>query len=50
MAAYRNALKNGTRLFVGVCTDEDVLAYKRAPVMTADERARGKDLFSCCHW
>jgi hypothetical protein len=24
MAAYRNALKYGTRLFVGVCSDEDV--------------------------
>jgi choline-phosphate cytidylyltransferase len=40
MAAYRNALKHGTRLFVGVCSDEDVMSYKRAPVMTADERAR----------
>lgn len=32
--AFGNALKHGTRLFVGVCSDEDVMAYKRAPVMT----------------
>jgi cytidyltransferase-like protein len=36
--AYKNALKHGTRLFVGVCSDEDVQAYKRAPVMTTEER------------
>ena len=36
--AYKNALKHGTRLFVGVCSDEDVMAYKRAPVMTTAER------------
>ena len=38
--AYGNALQHGTHLFVGVCSDADVLAYKRAPVMTMDERAR----------
>ena len=45
MNAYRNALSNGTRLFVGVCSDADVAAYKRAPVMTMDERCAA---VACC--
>lgn len=38
MRAYRNALAHGTRLFVGVCSDEDVMVYKRAPIMSMEER------------
>ena len=40
MRAFENAIKHGTRLIVGVCSDEDVMAYKRAPVMTTEERVR----------
>merc|ERR1711907_875527 len=36
--AYKRALTFGTRLFVGVCSDEDVESYKRRPVMTTAER------------
>ena len=42
--AYKNALKHGTRLFVGVCSDEDVLAYKRAPIMTTEERVHAVEM------
>src|SRR5690349_4683939 len=35
---FRNSLKFGTRLVVGVLSDQDVAAYKRAPVMTMAER------------
>ncbi len=38
MKAFRNAQKFGTRLFVGVCSDEDATPYKRVPIMTTDER------------
>ena len=38
MKAYENAAKNGTRLFVGVCGDEDATPYKRAPIMSTAER------------
>eukprot|EP01128_Nolandella_sp_AFSM9_P004765 TRINITY_DN2204_c0_g1_i1.p1 TRINITY_DN2204_c0_g1~~TRINITY_DN2204_c0_g1_i1.p1 ORF type:complete len:546 (+),score=76.90 TRINITY_DN2204_c0_g1_i1:181-1638(+) len=37
--AMKQALSYGTRLFVGVLSDEAVAAYKRAPVMTMKERA-----------
>lgn len=35
---FKNAAKMGTRLFVGVLSDESVAKYKRAPVMTMKER------------
>jgi len=35
---FKKALLNGNRLFVGVCNDEAVSAYKRPPIMTHDER------------
>eukprot|EP00301_Raphidiophrys_heterophryoidea_P003367 c11522_g1_i3.p1 GENE.c11522_g1_i3~~c11522_g1_i3.p1 ORF type:complete len:261 (+),score=56.78 c11522_g1_i3:712-1494(+) len=38
MVAFQNALKHGNRLFVGVCSDEDVARYKRNPIMTTQER------------
>lgn len=38
MNVYKKALAHGTRLFVGVCADEDVSTYKRAPYMTTEER------------
>jgi len=37
--SFKKALSYGTRLFVGVCSDEDVARYKRAPIMTMEERA-----------
>mmetsp|Transcript_10500 Transcript_10500/g.23120 ORF Transcript_10500/g.23120 Transcript_10500/m.23120 type:complete len:526 (+) Transcript_10500:115-1692(+) len=36
--AFRNALKHGNRLFVGVMSDEDCANYKRPPIMSAAER------------
>merc|ERR1719163_1446819 len=36
---FRNALKLGNRLFVGVCGDEDCKNYKRPPIMSHAERA-----------
>jgi len=38
--AFKNALKMGNRLFVGVCNDEECSVYKRPPIMTHDERCR----------
>lgn len=38
MQAFKNAAKFGTRLFVGVASDESATPYKRRPVMTAKER------------
>jgi cytidyltransferase-like protein len=38
MRLFENALKFGTRLYVGVCSDEDVTVYKRKPIMTMKER------------
>eukprot|EP00656_Telonema_subtile_P047786 TRINITY_DN5525_c0_g1_i3.p1 TRINITY_DN5525_c0_g1~~TRINITY_DN5525_c0_g1_i3.p1 ORF type:complete len:253 (-),score=78.66 TRINITY_DN5525_c0_g1_i3:122-880(-) len=35
---FKNALKFGNRLFVGVCGDADCSTYKRPPVMSHDER------------
>ena len=35
---FRSALKNGNRLFVGVCGDADCALYKRPPIMTHAER------------
>merc|ERR1712159_93608 len=35
---FKNALKFGNRLFVGVCGDKDCSAYKRPPVMNHNER------------
>jgi len=37
--SFKKALSYGTRLFVGVLSDEHVKAYKRAPIMTMKERA-----------
>jgi len=37
--SFKVALSYGTRLIVGVLADEDVAAYKRAPIMTMEERA-----------
>lgn len=34
MRLFENALKFGTRLYVGVCNDEDCEVYKRRPIMT----------------
>lgn len=35
---FKNALKFGNRLFVGVCGDADCATYKRPPVMNHNER------------
>ena len=40
MTAFKNALKFGTRLFVGVCSDEEATPYKRQPIMTTQERVQ----------
>jgi len=37
--SFKKALTYGTRLFVGILSDEDVNAYKRYPIMTMQERA-----------
>lgn len=37
--AFKNAAKFGTRLFVGVVSDEDAAPYKRLPIMNERERA-----------
>ena len=36
--AFKNALKMGNRLFVGVCNDADCSVYKRPPIMNHEER------------
>eukprot|EP00012_Vannella_robusta_P005997 CAMPEP_0206196944 /NCGR_PEP_ID=MMETSP0166-20121206/8746_1 /ASSEMBLY_ACC=CAM_ASM_000260 /TAXON_ID=95228 /ORGANISM="Vannella robusta, Strain DIVA3 518/3/11/1/6" /LENGTH=211 /DNA_ID=CAMNT_0053614509 /DNA_START=871 /DNA_END=1506 /DNA_ORIENTATION=- len=36
--AFKKAIKLGTRLFVGVISDEDASKYKRRPIMTTNER------------
>lgn len=36
--AFKKAIKLGTRLFVGVISDEDASKYKRRPIMTTKER------------
>lgn len=36
--AFKNAIKFGTRLYVGVISDEDASKYKRKPIMTTEER------------
>jgi len=36
--AFKNALKFGNRLFVGVCNDEECSVYKRPPIMRHHER------------
>jgi len=38
MRMFENALQFGTRLYVGVCSDEDCTTYKRKPIMTMKER------------
>lgn len=38
MRLFENALRFGTRLYVGVCNDEDCEVYKRRPIMTHKER------------
>eukprot|EP01103_Thecamoeba_quadrilineata_P006136 TRINITY_DN15861_c0_g1_i1.p1 TRINITY_DN15861_c0_g1~~TRINITY_DN15861_c0_g1_i1.p1 ORF type:complete len:495 (+),score=67.58 TRINITY_DN15861_c0_g1_i1:183-1667(+) len=38
MKAFENALRFGTRLIVGVCSDEDATPYKRKPIMNTQER------------
>uniref|UniRef100_A0A7S3Q196 ethanolamine-phosphate cytidylyltransferase n=1 Tax=Chaetoceros debilis TaxID=122233 RepID=A0A7S3Q196_9STRA len=35
---FRNALRYGNRLYVGVVGDKDASSYKRPPIMTHDER------------
>lgn len=45
--AFRNALKFGTRLLVGVINDKDATGYKRAPIMTAQERC---DAVAACKY
>jgi len=40
MIAFENAKKYGHRLYVGICSDEDVARYKRNPIMTTEERAQ----------
>jgi cytidyltransferase-like protein len=35
---FKNALKFGNRLLVGVCSDEDATPYKRRPIKTTAER------------
>jgi len=37
--SFKKALSYGTRLFVGVLSDEAVSKYKRPPIMTMQERA-----------
>jgi len=37
--SFKKGLSYGTRLFVGVLSDEDVTKYKRSPIMTMQERA-----------
>lgn len=44
---FKAALKNGNRLFVGVMNDEDCAKYKRAPIMTHEERCAEVD--ACKH-
>ena len=39
MRSFENALKLGTRLYVGVSNDEDCTEYKRRPIMTHQERS-----------
>ena len=39
MKAFKNAASKGTRLFVGVCGDEEATPYKRPPIMNEKERA-----------
>jgi choline-phosphate cytidylyltransferase len=36
--SFKTALGFGTRLFVGILSDESIAAYKRKPIMTLDER------------
>jgi cytidyltransferase-like protein len=36
--SFKVALSYGTRLFVGVLSDEAIMAYKRKPIMTMEER------------
>lgn len=40
MAFLEKAKEHGDVLVVGVCSDEDVMSYKRRPVMSLRERAR----------
>eukprot|EP00397_Hematodinium_sp_SG-2012_P028616 GEMP01030144.1.p1 GENE.GEMP01030144.1~~GEMP01030144.1.p1 ORF type:complete len:523 (+),score=67.69 GEMP01030144.1:135-1703(+) len=44
---FKAALKNGNRLFVGVMSDEDCKNYKRAPIMSHDERCA--EVEACKH-
>jgi len=45
--AFKNAIKYGTRLFVGVINDDDAGIYKRKPIMTTQERI---DAVSACKY
>ena len=36
--AFENGAAKGTRLFIGVVSDEDAAPYKRPPIMTTQER------------
>ena len=42
---FREALRFGNRLHVGVMSDEDCMQYKRRPIMTTEERI--KEVDSC---
>merc|ERR1719247_1940190 len=44
---FKNALKFGNRLFVGVCNDEECSVYKRPPIMNHEERCR--EVEACKH-
>eukprot|EP01103_Thecamoeba_quadrilineata_P010313 TRINITY_DN2186_c0_g1_i2.p1 TRINITY_DN2186_c0_g1~~TRINITY_DN2186_c0_g1_i2.p1 ORF type:complete len:408 (-),score=38.68 TRINITY_DN2186_c0_g1_i2:490-1713(-) len=45
--AFENALNFGTRLIVGVCSDEEATPYKRQPIMTTQERC---DAVAACRY
>jgi EEF1A lysine methyltransferase 4 len=47
---FQNSRKLGgknVRLIVGICSDDDIISYKRAPIMTAYERGM---MASQCRW
>ena len=45
----QRALDYGNRVIVGVMSDDDVLKYKREPVMTLEERVREIAALRCLH-
>ena len=46
-SAKKLAEQNGLRLHVGVHSDEDVMTYKRKPIMAMEERA---EVLMACRW